>query len=58
MDNDISSALAFGALLRENPEAARIYDSCTPQQKQQLLLQIQSIPIEGIASFVSQLSSV
>ena len=58
MDNDISSALAFGALLRGNPEAARIYDSCTPQQKQQLLLQIQSIPIEGIASFVSQLSSV
>ena len=58
MDNDISSALAFGALLRENPEAARIYDSCTPQQKQQLLLQFQSIPIEGIASFVSQLSSV
>lgn len=58
MDNDISSALAFGALLRENPEAARIYDSYTPQQKQQLLLQIQSIPIEGIASFVSQLSSV
>ena len=58
MDKDISSAFAFGALLRENSEAARIYDSCTPQQKQELLLQIQSIPIEGVASFVSQLSSV
>lgn len=57
MDSGISSAMAFGALLRENPEAARIYDTCTPQQKQRLLLQIQSTPADRMESFVSQLSA-
>lgn len=57
MDSDISSAMAFGALLREYPEAARIYDTCTPQQKQRLLLQIQSVPADRMESFVSQLSA-
>lgn len=57
MDSGISSAMAFGALLRENPEAAHIYDTCTPQQKQRLLLKIQSIPADSMESFVSQLSS-
>lgn len=57
MDSGISSAMAFGALLRENPEAARIYDTCTPQQKQRLLLQIQSTPADRMESFVSQLNA-
>lgn len=57
MDSGISSAMAFGALLRENPEAARIYDTCTPQQKQRLLLKIESIPADSMESFVSQLSA-
>ncbi len=57
MDSGMSSAMAFGTLLRENPEAARIYDTCTPQQKQRLLLQIQNIPADNMESFVSQLSA-
>ena len=57
MDSGMSSAMAFGALLRDNPEAAHIYDTCTPQQKQQLLLKIQSTPADSMESFVSQLSS-
>ena len=57
MDNGISSAMAFGTLLRENPEAARIYDACTPQQKQRLLLQIESTPAEQMESLVSRLGT-
>jgi len=55
MDNGISSAMAFGALLRDNPEAARIYDACTPQEKQRLLLRIESTPAEKMESLVSSL---
>ncbi|MPM25877.1 hypothetical protein SDC9_72377 [bioreactor metagenome] len=55
MDNGISSAMAFGALLRDNPEAARIYDTCTPQEKQRLLLRIESTPEEQMADLVSSL---
>ncbi|MEA4994293.1 MAG: hypothetical protein VB060_10775 [Oscillibacter sp.] len=55
MDNGISSAMAFGALLRDNPEAARIYDACTPQEKQRLLLRIESTPEEQMADLVSSL---
>lgn len=55
MDNGIPSAMAFGALLRENPEAARAYDACTPQERQRLLLLIERTPPEQVESLVSSL---
>lgn len=55
MDNGISSAMAFGTLLRDNPEAARIYDACPPQEKQRLLLRIESTPAEKMEALVSSL---
>jgi len=47
--------MAFGTLLRDNPEAARIYDACTPQEKQRLLLRIESTPAEKMEALVSSL---
>ncbi len=40
MDTAMQQATAFGALLRQNPQAARFYDSCTPQQRQAILEQL------------------
>lgn len=55
MDANLTNAAAFGALLRENGEAARFYDSCTPEQKQAILLQLGQV--QDMAGFVAHLSS-
>lgn len=42
MHNDIANAYAFGTLLRENPKADSVYENSTPQQKQNIILQVAS----------------
>lgn len=53
MEIDLAPAFAFGALLRDDAEAALFYDTCTPQQKQDLLLQLHNV--QDMKAFVRQL---
>ncbi|MCI8479178.1 MAG: hypothetical protein HFE97_12755 [Oscillospiraceae bacterium] len=57
MNHQTASAVAFGAILRENPAAARFYDNCTPAQREAILLQLQELPPENIRAFVEELPS-
>lgn len=57
MEHDLSAAFAFGALLRDDPNAAKIYDSCTPAQKQKILLQVQHTSAADLKDFVGHLDA-
>ena len=58
MDTAMQQATAFGALLRQNPQAARFYDSCTPQQRQAILEQLSQLTSQAqLQSFVEHLTS-
>lgn len=56
MDQDLSNAYAFGALLRENPKAGNAYENCSPDEKQRILLKISSANQNGILKIVSSLA--
>ena len=43
MDVNVNAAVTFGELLQKNPKAAAFYDSCTPDQRQAILLQLSQI---------------
>ena len=50
--------MAFGELLRQDPRAARFYDSCTPEQKQAILLQLPEMKSDSqLRAFVANLPS-
>lgn len=53
MELDLAPAYAFGALLRGDAEAALFYDTCTPEQRQALLLQLHNV--QDMEAFVHQL---
>lgn len=53
MHSYLNSAVAFGSLLQENPEAAHFYDSCTQAQRQAILAQLDLVP--DMAAFVRDL---
>ena len=55
MDSGIAAAMAFGALLREDAEAARIYDGYSPEQRRRLLLTIQDTPAEQMEALVARM---
>lgn len=57
MEHDLSAAFAFGALLRDDPNAAKIYDSCTPAQKQKILLQVQHTSAADLKDLVGHLDA-
>ena len=57
MDRHTEAAVAFGAVLRENPAAARFYDNCTPAQREAILLQIQEVDPDNMRAFVAELQS-
>lgn len=51
-------AAAFGELLRQNPKAAQFYDSCTPAQRQAILLQLPELRTDSqLRAFVDNLPS-
>ncbi len=55
MDSGIAAAMAFGALLREDAETARIYDGYSPEQRRRLLLTIQDTPAEQMEALVARM---
>lgn len=58
MDPTMNQASAFGALLRQNPQAARFYDSCNAQQRQAILEQLPKLTSQAqLQSFVNNLPS-
>ncbi len=58
MDSNLAPAILFGTMLRENSQAARFYDSCTAEQRQAILCQLQAISSpEEMRSFVANLPS-
>ena len=58
MSFDLEPAVTFGALLRQNPKAARFYDRCTPEQRQAILLQLPEMKTESqLRAFVDNLPS-
>lgn len=57
MENGIANAFAFGALLRNNPEADAAYENSTSQQKQSILLEISSASPESLQRIVSSLEN-
>ncbi len=58
MNPDMNQATAFGILLEKNPQAARFYDNCTPEQRQAILLQLPQITSQAqLQAFVDHLPS-
>ena len=58
MDINLSAALRFGQLLEKNPQASAFYDSCTPQQRQAILLQLSELhSAQQLEAFVDHLPS-
>ena len=58
MDVNVNAAVTFGELLQKNPKAAAFYDSCTPDQRQAILLQLSQINSRSqIRAFVDNLPS-
>lgn len=53
LELNIEPAIAFGALLREDAQAAAYYDSCTREQREAILLQLDSV--QDMKAFVQQL---
>lgn len=53
---DLGPAFAFGQCLRENPGAAAAYDRLSPEQKQGILLQLQTV--QDMDAFVSSLAAL
>ena len=57
MSFNLEPAVAFGELLRQDPRAA-FYDSCTPEQKQAILLQLPEMKSDSqLRAFVANLPS-
>ena len=58
MDVNMNAAVTFGELLQKNPKAAAFYDSCTPDQRQAILLQLSQINSRSqLRAFVDNLPS-
>ena len=58
MDVNVNAAVTFGELLQKNPKAAAFYDSCTPDQRQAILLQLSQINSRSqLRAFVDNLPS-
>ncbi len=58
MDVNINAAVTFGELLQKTPRAAAFYDSCTPAQRQAILLQLDQIHSSTqLRAFVENLPS-
>ena len=58
MNSYLGPAVAFGQLLRQNPQASRFFDSCTSEQRQAILLQLPQLETpEQLLAFVENLPS-
>ncbi len=58
MDIDTNAAVTFGELLQKDPRAAAFYDSCTPEQRQAILLQLGQMTGQSqLRAFVEDLPS-
>lgn len=58
MNSYLGPAVAFGQLLRQNPQASRFFDSCTSEQRQAILLQLPQLETpEQLQAFVEHLPS-
>lgn len=58
MNPTMQQTTVFGALLRQNPQAARFYDHCTPRQRQAILAQLSQLNSHAqLQSFVEHLPS-
>ena len=58
MDANMSAAVMFGELLQKNPRASAFYDSCTPHQRQAILLQLEQMTSRSqLQAFVDNLPS-
>ena len=58
MDIDNNAAVTFGELLQKDPRAADFYDSCTPEQRQAILLQLGQMTSQSqLRAFVEDLPS-
>lgn len=57
MEYVLEPFIAFGALLRDDPEASRFYDACTPAQRQAIIRQLPLQTPETMPAFVSHLPS-
>lgn len=58
MDVNVNAAVTFDELLQKNPKAAAFYDSCTPDQRQAILLQLSQINSRSqLRAFVDNLPS-
>ena len=58
MDVNMNAAVTFGELLNQNPQAAAFYDSCTPAQRQAILLQLGQMSSQSqLRAFVDNLPS-
>lgn len=58
MDIDTNAAVTFGELLQKDPRASAFYDSCTPEQRQSILLQLGQMTSQSqLRAFVKDLPS-
>ncbi|RKI66396.1 hypothetical protein D7V91_12330 [bacterium 1xD42-67] len=58
MDIDTNAAVTFGELLQKDPRASAFYDSCTPEQRQAILLQLGQMTSQSqLRAFVEDLPS-
>jgi hypothetical protein len=58
MNQSLEHAAAFGAMLRENPQAAHFYDHCTQEQRNAILLQVHMLNSpDKLKAFVDNLPS-
>lgn len=56
MDVNVNAAVTFGELLQKDPRAAAFYDSCTPEQRQAILLQLGQMSTQSqLRAFVEDL---
>lgn len=58
MNSNSDQVAAFGILLRQNPQSARFFDNCTPEQQQAILQQLPQMASQGqLKGFVDNLPS-
>lgn len=58
MGTNPDQAAAFGILLRQNPQASRFFDSCTPTQKEAIMAQLPQLTSQAqLKGFVEHLPS-
>ena len=59
MDVHMNAAVTFGELLQKDPKASAFYDSCTPKQREAILLQLEQMSSQSqLRAFVANLPSM